>query len=332
MTGSNKVIAVYGATGNQGRALALSLLKSKQGFKVRAITRNPGSEKAQELASLGAEVVKADGWNEADMKAALAGVWGFWLNTHHHDPVVHVPGGPTDEDLGRKLVDISADAGVKVFIYSTCESPTEFSGGKTPVPGMDAKHRVELYARERKEFDSVIGAFPGWYFENFITPEYTKAFGGFPMFPDEEGIYTFTTPLVGGEGRVQTISVADDFGEMLHGMFLDPMRFKNQTIQCLGDAFTYEELVKEFTKVSGKPARYVPMESYEVMPTYGSTVLVELQQIYHWTQWNGGLFFGRPDDFDTCHNLKTEARKDKGLEPEPLTDLHKYFTEHFGQK
>jgi hypothetical protein len=107
---------------------------------------------------------------------------------------------------------------------------------------------VEVYARQFKEFDAVIGAFPGWYFENHITPAYAQAFGGFPMFPDEEGIYTFTSPVlnVGGEGKVQTLSVADDFGEMVHGMFLDPLRWKNQTIQCLSDSFSYEEMVTVF--------------------------------------------------------------------------------------
>jgi hypothetical protein len=83
---------MYGFTVNsvkgvQGAAVALSLLKSQQNFTVRALTRNPESEKAQELAKLGAEVVKADGFNDDSMKAALTGAWGFWLNTHHHDPV-----------------------------------------------------------------------------------------------------------------------------------------------------------------------------------------------------------------------------------------------------
>lgn len=53
---------------------------------------------------------------------------------------VTTPGGPTDEDLGRRLVALAADAGVKVFIYSTCESPGELTNGKAPVPGMDGMY------------------------------------------------------------------------------------------------------------------------------------------------------------------------------------------------
>jgi uncharacterized protein YbjT (DUF2867 family) len=73
--------------GTQGTALTLSLLQSKQDFVVRAITRNPQSAKAGALARLGAQVVKADGFNDDAMLGALSGAWGFWLNTHHHDPV-----------------------------------------------------------------------------------------------------------------------------------------------------------------------------------------------------------------------------------------------------
>ncbi|KAJ0377223.1 hypothetical protein COL922a_014116, partial [Colletotrichum nupharicola] len=112
-----KVIVVYGATGTQGTAITLSLLQSKQNFIVRALTRKPESEKAQKLSALGAEVFKADGFNDDEMKAALENAWGFWLNTHHHDPAVTDPEGPTDEDLGRRLATLAAVAGVKVFIY-----------------------------------------------------------------------------------------------------------------------------------------------------------------------------------------------------------------------
>lgn len=98
---------MYGATGNtpsallgvfqlrkikntlgaQGGAVARSLLQSTVSFSVRALTRNPLSPPAQELARLGAEIVQADGFNHDQMRAALTGAWGFWLNTNHHDPV-----------------------------------------------------------------------------------------------------------------------------------------------------------------------------------------------------------------------------------------------------
>ncbi|KAF7158713.1 hypothetical protein CNMCM5623_003877 [Aspergillus felis] len=280
MSAEPKTIAVYGATGTQGTAVSLSLLQSKQNFVVRAITRNPKAPKAQALARLGAQVVKADGFNDDEMLAALSGAWGFWLNTHHHDPALLTPEGPDDEAFGKRLVALAAKAGIKVFIYSTCESPAQFTYNKAPVPGMDGKNRVEMFARSFKEFDSVIGAFPGWYMENFLSEEYVTCFGGFPSVPDAEGYLTFHSPRWGGHEKVQFISIADDFGEMVHGMFLNPAKWKNKTIQCFSDAFTYDDMTKIFTEVTGKKARYVPMESYNDFPTHGSTVLEEIQDVF----------------------------------------------------
>ncbi|KAL4947845.1 hypothetical protein BDW69DRAFT_105496 [Aspergillus filifer] len=325
-----KIIVVYGATGTQGTAITLSLLQSKQKFSVRALTRNPDSEKAQNLARLGAEVVRADGHNDDDMRAALEGAWGFWLNTHHHDAAVLQPNGPTDEDLGRRLVTLAAEDRIKVFIYSTCGSPGKITNGKAPVPGMDAKHRVELFAREFPTFEAVIGAWPAWYFENFIDTEYAAAFGGFPMHPDEEGYLTFTSPRLGGDETVQTVSVADDFGEMVHALFLNPSKWHGCTVPLMSDAFSYEGMVEAFTGVTGKKARYIPMDSYKDFPTHGDSVLVELQDVYRYMQNANGWFFGEPDNIDTCQRLKDEARLDKGLEPERLITMREYFVKHYG--
>ena len=53
-----KTIFVTGATGNQGGAVARSLIN--RGFKVKALTRNPSSVSAQTLEKLQAEIVKGD--------------------------------------------------------------------------------------------------------------------------------------------------------------------------------------------------------------------------------------------------------------------------------
>ncbi|KAL3455618.1 hypothetical protein BJX64DRAFT_65864 [Aspergillus heterothallicus] len=239
------------------------------------------------------------------MKAALKDAWGFWLNTHHHDAAVMKAGGPTDEDLGRRLVTLAAEAGVKVFIYSTCESPAKITNGKAPVPGMDAKHRVELFAREFPSFEAVIGAWPAWYFENLLDTGYACSFGGFPLHRDVEGFYTFASPRVGGDseqgskGTVQTLGVADDFGEMVHALFLNPSEWHGRTVPCMSDSFSYEDMVKGFTEgilVTGRKARYLPMDSYKDFPTHDVSVLVELQDVYRYMQAADGWFFGKPDD------------------------------------
>ena len=68
-----KVIAVLGATGAQGGGLVRAILADGQGeFSVRAITRDAGSDKAKELAALGAQVVAADVDDERSLESAFA--------------------------------------------------------------------------------------------------------------------------------------------------------------------------------------------------------------------------------------------------------------------
>jgi uncharacterized protein YbjT (DUF2867 family) len=53
-----RTIVVTGATGLQGGAVTRHLLANR--WRVRALTRNPKSAKAQALSALGAEVVQAN--------------------------------------------------------------------------------------------------------------------------------------------------------------------------------------------------------------------------------------------------------------------------------
>src|SRR5687768_13940389 len=77
-----KIIAVLGATGSQGGGLARAILADKSGlFAVRALTRDPATEKAQELAKLGAEVVKADAGSMASLRKAFDGAYGAFCVT-----------------------------------------------------------------------------------------------------------------------------------------------------------------------------------------------------------------------------------------------------------
>ncbi|MEJ2231514.1 MAG: NmrA family NAD(P)-binding protein, partial [Nitrospirales bacterium] len=55
---NKQIIAVVGATGAQGGGLVRAILNDPAGiFSVRALTRDVNSDKAKELAALGAEVV-----------------------------------------------------------------------------------------------------------------------------------------------------------------------------------------------------------------------------------------------------------------------------------
>ncbi|KAG8356453.1 hypothetical protein FVEN_g5814 [Fusarium venenatum] len=80
---TSKVIVILGATGNQGGSVAEAFL-SEPDWRVRAITRNAKSSKAQALSSKGTQVVQADLDEPSTLVAAFEGanaifaVSDFW--------------------------------------------------------------------------------------------------------------------------------------------------------------------------------------------------------------------------------------------------------------
>jgi uncharacterized protein YbjT (DUF2867 family) len=77
-----KIIAVFGATGAQGGGLVRAILRDTQGgFAARAITRDVNSDKARELARMGAEVVAADIDDPASIQKAFGGAYGAYCVT-----------------------------------------------------------------------------------------------------------------------------------------------------------------------------------------------------------------------------------------------------------
>src|SRR5258707_13903582 len=73
---NKKLIAVVGATGQQGGAVVRAL-QTNNGFKVRALTRNPAKH-----SELGDEVGQADLPSPETLKAAFEGVHGVFLLTN----------------------------------------------------------------------------------------------------------------------------------------------------------------------------------------------------------------------------------------------------------
>ena len=65
-------ILITAANGNSGFPAAKELLKL--GFPVRAFVRNPNSQKAKELKSLGAEIFVGDIEDIRDVRQALVGI------------------------------------------------------------------------------------------------------------------------------------------------------------------------------------------------------------------------------------------------------------------
>ncbi|MDH3237281.1 MAG: NmrA family NAD(P)-binding protein, partial [Deltaproteobacteria bacterium] len=145
-----RIIAVVGATGAQGSGLCRAILNDRSGeFRVRALTRNPGSDKAKELARLGAEVVAADVDDGKSLEKAFRGAYGafcvtfFWEHFSPEKEYAHA----------SAMARAAKRAGVKHVIWSTLEDTRKWVPlsddrmptlmGKYKVPHFDAKGEAD---------------------------------------------------------------------------------------------------------------------------------------------------------------------------------------------
>jgi uncharacterized protein YbjT (DUF2867 family) len=133
---NKKVIAVVGATGQQGGAVVRALQANKQ-FKVRALTRNPA--KHREVAG---EVIQADLNRPETLTAALEGTHGVFLVTNFWEE------GSDEVEQATAAVRAAKDAGVKHVVWSTLPDVEAISGGKFHVPHFTGKAKVDRILKE----------------------------------------------------------------------------------------------------------------------------------------------------------------------------------------
>src|SRR6516225_5162789 len=104
MTSKDGLVLITGATGRQGASVVRHMLP--QGWKLRALTRNPESESAVALVNQGVEVMRGDLEDPASLEKAVQGVYGvysvqdFWAV------------GARREVQGKNLADTALKAGV----------------------------------------------------------------------------------------------------------------------------------------------------------------------------------------------------------------------------
>ncbi|MBI5326491.1 MAG: NmrA/HSCARG family protein [Ignavibacteriae bacterium] len=254
-----KIIAVVGATGAQGGGLARAILNDKSsGFTVRAITRKPDSEKAQQLKSIGAEVVSADLDNLESMIKAFEGTYGAFCITNfweHFSP-------EKEFEQAVNQANAAKHAGVKHVIWSTLDDTREHLPisdsrmpvlmGKYNVPHFDAKGEAN------KVFDElgvpVTHLNTVFYWDNFVY------FGLGPK-RGEDGKLAITFPM--GTAKLPSIAV-EDIGKCAYGVFKKGDKFIGKTIGIAGGHPSGEELASAFTEAMGQEVKYnsVPADIY----------------------------------------------------------------------
>jgi uncharacterized protein YbjT (DUF2867 family) len=245
-----KIIAVVGATGAQGGGLVRAILADPQGgFAARAITRNATSEKAQELARLGAEVVEADVDDPESLKRAFEGAYGAFCVTFFWDHF-----SPEKEAAqAASLAEAARQAGVRHAIWSTLEDtrlrvpladdrmPTLME--KYKVPHFDAKGASDHEFSDRGVPTTFL--LTSFYWDNLIF------FGSGPKKGADGGL-AFTLPM--DDAKLPGIAAAD-IGAAVYGIFKRP-ELVGKTVGIAGEHLTGREMAAALTRALGQPVSH----------------------------------------------------------------------------
>ncbi len=259
MADKTKLIAVLGATGAQGGGLARVILDDpKGGFAVRAITRNPSSDKAKALAKRGAEVVQADLDDVKSLTKAFTGAYGAFGVTNFWEHM----SAPKETAQGKNIAHAAKNAGLKHVIWSTFEDTRDLVplkddrmptlGGKYKVPHFDAKAEANGTFLELGVPTTLL--LTSFYWDNFIY------FGAGPA-KGPDGKLAITFPL--GDKKLSGMAAAD-IGKCAYGIFKAGREFIGKTVGIAGEHLTGAEMAAAMSKAMGKEIRYndVPPEVY----------------------------------------------------------------------
>ncbi len=266
---NKKLVAVIGATGQQGGGVVRAL-QAGEGFKVRALTRNP--DKHRELAE---EVVEADLDQPETLKAAFEGAHGVFLVTNF-DARARWEEGTNELKQATAAVRAAKDAGVKHFIWSTLPDVEAISGGKFNAPHFTGKARIDPIVKEAG-FANHTFVIPPFYYQNLmgvLAPQ-KQADGSvgwaLPLDPDARCIHMGDISELGNivAGAFAHPDQAGD-GEYLP-LVGDFMSFNGivETLNRQGREFSFKQVPKElFATLFPGAAEIAEMFSYFQAHTY----------------------------------------------------------------
>ncbi len=228
---NRKLIAVMGATGQQGGGVVRALQASGQ-FKVRALTRDPSKHR-----DLAEEVVEADLDKPETLKAAFEGAQGVFLVTNFQEA------GTNELKQATAAIRAAKDAGVKHFIWSTLPNVAAISGNKFNVPHFTGKAKIDRLVKN--------GGFENYTF--VIAPFYYQNLAGvFTPQKQADGSTGWALPL---DPTLRVIHMGDinELGNIVAGAFAHPNEAGNgQYLPLVGDFMSFNEIIEALNREGHK--------------------------------------------------------------------------------
>jgi uncharacterized protein YbjT (DUF2867 family) len=237
MPDSKQVIVVTGATGQQGGAVLRHLTRS--GWSVKALVRNPQSDKAKALAQAGAELVKGDLYDRPSIEAALKGVYGVFSVQNTWLPDVGFEG---EVKQGQLLAEVAQAAGVKHFVYSSVGAAHRGMGQRH----FESKWVIEQHLAKMRLPTTIVR--PAAFMDNV----------GWQRPAISNGSYTGM-----GLNPAKTLQMVavDDIGAFVAMAFAEQSEYVGKTIELSGDELTESQMAATLSKVIGREVRLTQREA-----------------------------------------------------------------------
>lgn len=239
----SKKILVLGATGLQGFAAAEELVK--QGFNVRGLTSSGSNPKAEQLTSIGVEMVKGDLFDEESLYQAMIGM----------DGVLFIPVIPSitltpEIQVGYNVLQAAERAGIQYLIHTSVARAGNHHEYATWGKGMDSTMRSYWLAKATVNEWIKASTIPHW---SIFKPAYMMD--------------VFLPPKVAGmhpllnEGKIVSVTKSDtkidmmnveDQAKLITQAFKDFAPFDKQEIDLAGESLTFNEVAQVLSEVTGK--------------------------------------------------------------------------------
>jgi uncharacterized protein YbjT (DUF2867 family) len=248
------LITIFGATGAQGGGLARALLQTKERpFRVRAVTRKPGSAAAAALQALGAEIVAADLDDASSVQRAMHGAHGAFCVTNfweHFSPEKELAQAETMAEAARR-------EGVRHVIWSTLEDTRRFfpaDGRRMPVlmqrynvPHFDAKGEADRFFIDR-----------GLPLTRLVTSFYWDNLIHFGMQPkrDAGGQLSFVLPM--DQAPLPGIAAAD-IGPCAAALFRAGEAAIGRSVGIAGEHLNGAQMAAALAQALGEPVQHLAM-------------------------------------------------------------------------
>jgi uncharacterized protein YbjT (DUF2867 family) len=272
---AGRTVAVVGATGLQGSAVTRRLLV--QGWRVRALTRNPDGDPARTLAGLGAEVVRSDSADPEVLARCFDGAHAVYSVQNHH-----ISGYDGEIRQGKNVADAAARTGVGHMVYASSGAALAATG----VGSWDAKVAVAEHARGRGVPLTVLRPVA---FMELMTEK---------RFYPQASVWHLMPKLMGEATPVGWLSIGD-LAVIAEKAFADPGTFVGRDLALASDVRSIQDCRAIWRDVTGREPRRFPMPRW-LFERFSGT---DETTMWRWLRQNRLDFDTRP-----TYEIHPEAR------------------------